>query len=130
MWADLFHEVPPGTANITSWVCACVCLARMGRSQIRVAGEEYMVTPSAKNPLLPARIPLNKPVPGVARGGLDAYAGCIGDVSVTSDVRAVLLAEMLARTAKSMIREYLRIAARSAKVTSVLANGKQVFHLT
>ena len=95
------------------------------RRQISVAGEEYIVSPSAKNPLLPVRIPLNKPVSGTSRGGLDAFVGCIGDISVTTDVRAVLLAEMLARTAKSMIREYLRTAARVANVSTSANAGSR-----
>jgi hypothetical protein len=71
------------------------------------------------------RIPLNRPFPETSRNGMEMWTGEIDFmVDRSSELRTVLLAEIVARVIKCLIRQYLRTHAQQSKVSGSLVTPK------
>jgi hypothetical protein len=87
-------------------------------TEILLGDTFYTIVESDKRKITATKLPIEILYTGLSERGLQARAGLLKDEVECEDVRTVLLAEMVARTLKSLLRLYLRDYLKSEKGAS------------
>jgi hypothetical protein len=85
---------------------------------IRVGEDVFVVQETAKRKISHAKVPISATYKGESTNGLTARAGRIAIEKNCDEMRQVLLAEMLARTVKNLVRLQMRTYNEQYKCTS------------
>lgn len=119
----LWHPLP-GTVSLYHHE-SCVRTSQDLRQEvrdgdsIRVGDDVFVVQETAKKRITPNMIPVSAVYKGESKNGLTARAGRISFEKNSDEMRKVLLAEMVARTVKALVRFQMRAYSEQYKCTSV-----------